>query len=292
MARAGILATRRMGIEVTPSRAACGATVTNLNLCLPLAPAAVDAIRAAWLRHHVLVFPDQPMSDNDLERFARYFGPFGDDPYIAPIPGRQHIVAIKRDADERSPLFASGWHTDWSFQQTPPAGTCLFGITIPPSGGDTLFANQHQALDEMPTEFRARIEGLTAIHSAEYAYAPEGMFGENDRAGGRGMDIISSEDARTKQLHPIIRDHPETGCPALYSTRGYIQGFVGMQKAKSDALLLELYAYQGREQFVYRHTWQPDMLVMWDNRSLLHCATGGFEGHDRLLHRVTIGERV
>ena len=168
----------------------------------------------------------------------------------------------------------------------------MLGLKIPPQGGDTLFANQHKAFDEMPDDLRARVEGLTAIHSAEVAYAPDGAFGKDDQASGRSMKILASEEARKREQHPMIRKHPETGRPALYSTFGYIQGFVGMDKAQSDALLMDLYLYQGSERFVYRHRWAPNMLVMWDNRSVLHCATGGFEGHDRLLHRTTIGERL
>ena len=130
-------------IRVEPSGQACGATVTDIDLSKPLKPDDVAGIRAAWLKHHVLAFPDQHMSDDDLERYTMAFGGFGDDPFIAPIPGRSHIIAVSRRADETSPLFAENWHSDWSFQARPPAGTCLYGITIPPIGGDTLFANQH-----------------------------------------------------------------------------------------------------------------------------------------------------
>ena len=108
-----------MSIIVSPGSQACGAEVTNLDLTLALDSATVRAIRAAWLEHHVLSFPDQAMTDDDLERFSSYFGPFGDDPFIAPIAGRKHVIAVQRRADESAPLFAENWHTDWSFQTTP-----------------------------------------------------------------------------------------------------------------------------------------------------------------------------
>ena len=281
-----------MPITVTPSGQACGAAITGLDLTRPLDAEAVNEIRAAWLQHHVLSFPDQPMSHEDLERFTLYFGPFGDDPYFESIEGHQHIAAIQRKANEAGPLFASGFHTDWSFLEVPPAGTCLLGITIPPQGGDTLFANQHLAYEQMPDSLRERVQDLVAIHSAEYAYAPDGVFGEADQQAGRSMAIRPSEEARKKQRHPVVRKHPETGRPALYSTFGYIQDFVGMEKKEGHTLLAELHEYQGQAQFTYRHKWQVAMLVMWDNRSLLHKATGGFEGQDRLLYRTTIAERT
>jgi taurine dioxygenase len=273
-------------ISVTPSGQACGASVNGVDLSKPLAPNDVADIRAAWLRHHVLAFPDQQMTDDDLERFTIAFGGFGNDPFIAPIPGRSHVIAVKRLADERSPLFAENWHSDWSFQARPPAGTCLYGITIPPVGGDTLFANQHAALDTMPAAMRKPLEGRMAIHSAKRAYAPEGAYGEKDK--GRSMDIRPSREAEATQLHPLIRRHPETGREGLFSCFGYIIGIEGMPESESTPLLLELYKWQGREEFQYRHKWQPNMLLMWDNRSVLHAATGGYDGYDRILHRTTI----
>jgi taurine dioxygenase len=274
-------------IRVEPSGQACGARVTGVDLTQPLDAAAMADIRAAWLTHHVLAFPDQAMSDDDLELFTLAMGGFGNDPFIAPIPGRDHIIAVERKADETSPLFAENWHSDWSFQAVPPAGTCLFGITIPPVGGDTLFANQHAALDAMPAEMRAKLEGRVAIHSAKRAYAPEGMYGAGD-AGDRSMVICPSRDADAVQRHPLIRAHPETGRLGLFSCFGYMIGIEDMSDEEALPLLINLYGWQGREEFQYRHQWETDMLLMWDNRSVLHAATGGYAGHDRLLHRTTI----
>lgn len=275
-----------MTFKITPSGDACGAAITGVDLTGALDDHIVAAIRAAWLEHHVVSFPDQQMSDDDLERFTLYFGDFGVDPFFDPIAGRKNIAAIRRDADETSPLFAENWHSDWSFQKHPPAGTCLLGITVPPVGGDTLFANQHAALAAMPQSMREKYAGLTAIHSAQIAYAPDGMYGDKDE--GRSMAIRPNETARETQLHPLIKNHPETGKPGLFSCMGYIIGFQGIEQQDALRLLTELYAWQSRDEFVYRHYWQQGMLVMWDNRSVLHCATGGYDGHDRLLHRTTI----
>ncbi|MEP3224521.1 MAG: TauD/TfdA family dioxygenase [Parasphingorhabdus sp.] len=275
-----------MAIMVTPSGQACGASVTGVNLSAPLSDTEIQEIRSTWLTHHVLSFPEQKMSDDDLERFTTYFGGFGHDPFFDPIEGRKNIAAIRRQADEKSPLFAENWHSDWSFQASPPAGTCLRSIIIPPSGGDTLFSNQHLALEKMPPALREKLENKIAVHSAQLAYAPDGAYGAKDE--GRSMDIRPDESARKTQLHPIIRPHPETGQLGLFSCMGYIIGIEDLPQSDALPLLTELYAWQGREEFIYRHQWQADMLVMWDNRSVLHCATGGYEGYDRLLHRTTI----
>jgi len=278
-----------MTLEITPSGQACGASVRGADLSKPLSESLVADIRAAWLEHFVLSFPDQHLSDDDLERFTLHFGPFGEDPFIAPIKGRKHIIAVARSADETGPIFAEAWHTDWSFQKTPPAGTCLYGITIPSAGGDTLFANQAMALEQMPDYLRARIDGKRAIHSARAAYSRQGAYGVNDAK--RAMDIRPSDDAAATHEHPFIRVHPETGRKAIFGCAGYIIGVEDMDQEAATTLLGDLYRWQTQHEFQYRHKWTANMLVMWDNRSVLHMATGGYQGHDRLLHRTTIGVR-
>ncbi len=277
-----------MTVSVTPSGQAAGATVHGIDLAGSLSAELVGEIRSAWLEHHVLAFPDQQLDDDALERFTQLIGPFGDDPFIAPIPGSEHIIAIKRMANETAPLFAENWHTDWSFQGAPPSGTCLYGITIPPHGGDTLFANQHRAFDALPPDLADRLNGRMAIHSARGGYAPSGTYGTVDQATDRSMAIRPSDTALATQLHPIIQAHPETGRLGLFGCIGYIIGIEGMSTDESRELLIELFAHQTQERFWYRHRWEPGMLVMWDNRSVLHRATGGYEGFDRLLHRTTI----
>ncbi len=279
-----------MKLTISPTGQACGAEVTGIDLAQPLPTETIAAIRAAWLQHKVLSFPDQSLSDDDLERFTACFGGFGEDPFIAPIPGRQHIIAVQRAANEQAPIFAESWHTDWSFQAVPPAGTCLYGIEIPPRGGDTLFADQQLALARMPAELRARIEGRQALHSAKMAYAPDGLYGQEDKASDRSMTILPDESARETRPHPLIRQHPETAVEGLFGCLGYIVGVEGLSDEAALALLLELHNWQTQEAFQYRHQWQPDTLLMWDNRSVLHRATGGYEGHARRLHRTTIAD--
>jgi taurine dioxygenase len=278
-----------MSITIRSSEQPFGASVTGVDLSQPISADTVSELRAAWLEHHVLAFPDQTLSDDNLEHFTLQFGPFGEDPFIAPIPGRKHIIAVQRQADETSPIFAESWHTDWSFQESPPAGTCLYGITIPPQGGDTLFASQHLALEQMPTNLRKRIEGHKATHSAKNAYSPTSFYSNADRATGRSMDIRPSDEAEATQSHPIIIQHPETKRETLFGCAGYIIGIDGMEQAESWDLLTEIHRWQTQPQFQYRQKWQQNMLIMWDNRCLLHMATGGYKGFDRLLHRTTIG---
>ena len=213
-------------------------------------------------------------------------GEFGEDPFFDPIEGRKNIAAILREADETSPLFAENWHSDWSFLPAPPSATCLMAVEIPPVGGDTLFSDQAAAFAALPDARKQELRQITAIHSARRGYAPDGLYGDNDE--GRSMAIRPGEAAMATQAHPLVKPHPETGEDVLFFSISYTIGFEGYDDAQAMALMMELHQWCEQDQFVYRHKWEPDMLVMWDNRCLNHKATGGYEGHRRELHRTTI----
>ena len=282
------LATSKDDMQIRSSGQACGARITGVDLSAPLSDDLIAEIRSAWLEHRVIAFADQTMDDDALERFTIAMGGFGEDPFFDPIEGRKNIAAICREADEKSPLFAENWHSDWSFLAEPPAGTCLLSIDIPPHGGDTMFSDQVAAFTALSDARKEELRALTAVHSAKLAYAPDGAYGDKDGEGDRSMAIRPDASANETYSHPLVKAHPETGEEAIYSTMGYIIGIEGMAQDEASAFLAELQAWQGRDEFTYRHEWEENMLILWDNRSLLHKATGGYEGHRRELHRTTI----
>ncbi len=273
---------------IEPNKATFGARVSGLDLRQPIPPDTAARLRAAWLTHQVLVFPDQDLNMGELEAAARIFGPIGEDPYFRAIRDGSPVVALTREADEQTPLFADVWHSDWSFLASPPAGTLLYGVEIPPVGGETLYADQYAAHDRLPADLRDRIAGRMGIHSARRGYSKQGLYG--DRDVGRSMAIVTSDDALATELHPLVRLHPETGRPALFCNIGYTIGIDGLDDDAANALLGELFGYLVADESTYRHRWEPRMVVLWDNRCLLHRATGGYEGHRRVLHRLTIAD--
>ena len=236
----------------------------------------------------MLAFPDQRLDDEDLVRVTQALGDVGDDPFFVPINKKTPVVALTRRADEQAPVFAENWHTDWSFKKYPPIGTCLYSLVVPPVGGNTGFANQQLALAQMPDELRNRLEGKVALHSAAAAYGPQGTYGEKDQGNDRSMKILFSEQANKSEPHPIVVKHPESGNDTLFGTVGYIHTIVGLEEDQSQQLIMDLYHWQTREEFQYTHVWEPNTLVVWDNRSVLHRAYGGYDGYARELHRLTI----
>ena len=277
-------------MNVQPSGASCGASVTGLQLSDLNDQATVDALREAWLTHKIIAIHDFALTLDELQLVASYFGPFGEDPFFESLPSHPHVAEVKRLAGEIAPLFAGGWHSDWSFLPGPPTATLLYGSIVPPIGGDTLFADQVAAWEALEPALKDRVANLQGIHSARRSYAPDGFYGEKDE--GRSMAIRYSEDAYACHPHPIGRPHEETGATALFVSPAYTIGIDGMDDAEADEILRELYAHQGQEAFVHRQRWEPNMLVIWDNRSVVHMATGGYEGHDRVLQRVTVAPKA
>ncbi|MDA0339838.1 MAG: TauD/TfdA family dioxygenase [Proteobacteria bacterium] len=273
-------------LSVTPTGQATGAIVTGVDLAEGLDADAIVAIRQAWLDHQVLVFPDQPITHDQLEAFTLAFGAFGYDPFIEAMPDHPHILELRREPDEKVPNFGSSWHSDWSFQDAPPSATILHSKIVPPVGGDTLYADSNAAYDTLPEETKERIADLRGIHSARMPYSKQGIYAQD--GDKRAMSFKVSDNALAERTHPMVRTHPETGRKALYINMVYTIGIEGMDDDEARALLHPLFKHAVEDWFIYRHKWQPNMLAMWDNRCLQHLADGGYDGHLRVMHRSTV----
>lgn len=266
------------------------AGITGIDLARPLTSAGVAGIHAAFAVHPVLVFAEQDLDPDALERFGAALGAFGHDPYVMPLADHAHVIEVRREARETAPIFGSLWHSDWSFQATPPSATMLYGAEVPPVGGDTLFADGYRAFEALSPVMQELLAGLRGVHSAAPSYGPEGLFARDDAS--RSMRIVVSPAAEACESHPLVRRHPISGRRALFVNHVYTIGIEGMRGDESRALLEFLFKHMTRPEFVYRHRWQPRTLVMWDNRCVVHYADGGYAGHRRVMYRITLaGER-
>jgi taurine dioxygenase len=277
-------------LTIAPREGGFGAEVTGVDLTAPLTEAIVEALEDALARHGVLWFPDQPLDHDQLETFTRLFGAFGDDPYVAPLAGRPHILEVRREPDETTSPFGGAWHSDWSFQETPPKATILHAKVIPPVGGDTLYADGVAAHEALSPAFRRMIEPLRAVHSAGRPYGQAGFYAREE--GRKGMTILPSAKADQIWTHPLVRTQARTGARALFVNPVYTVGIEGFGEEEASALLGFLFRHMVQDRFVYRHRWAPNMLTMWDNRRLMHNATGGYDGHLRVLHRTTVAGEI
>lgn len=262
------------------------AEVTGLDLHQPLDEESLAEVCAAWAAYPILCFPDQPLTVDELEAFTLQLGPFGADPFVAPMPGHPNVLEVRRGAEEKGIVFGGAWHSDWSFQEKPPSGTLLHARIVPPVGGDTLYADCRQAWETLPGDLKELALGARAVHSAKFAYGTGGVLAKDPNP--REMTILSGEEAHGSQVHPMVRTHPETGRRSLFVNPVYTTGIDGMGEEEGRALLARFYEHALSDRFVHRHRWREDMLVLWDNRCAVHNAEGGYEGHSRLMHRTTV----
>ena len=275
-----------MDFTTTKSPSKIGVEITNINLAEPLPKVYIKKIHELWVNNGVAIFPNQMLSHNAYADFAKQFGLFGTEPFIETMKSQPHIVELRRKASETSSPFGGTWHSDWSFQNAPPSATILHSKIIPPIGGDTLFANTALAYKDLPKGLKEEIASLDGIHSAKLPYAKDGFYAlENEK---RTLKIKSSDKANKYNVHPLIRVHKTTRVKSLFINPVYTIGINGMSNLESSTLLTKLFEHMTQEKYIYRHKWQPNMLIMWDNRTVMHMAEGGYDGHERLMHRITL----
>ena len=273
------------------SNSGLGIEITDIDLTKPLNEKNVNIIRNLWLNYSVAVFPNQKLNHFEFEKFSLNFGDYGDDPYLIPVDSNHpHIMEIRRDANEKTALFGGTWHSDWSFQKKPPSATLLHSKIIPPIGGDTLFCNNIKSYNDLTIKTKKKLSNLLAFHSAKEIYGDDGFYANENKDEGRSIKIKTSKDANKKNSHPIVIKHSETGKKALFVNPIYSVSVDKLSKKESNLIFKELYDHIFQEKYIYRHKWEENMLIMWDNRSVMHKVEGGFEGYQRLLHRITISE--
>jgi taurine dioxygenase len=275
-------------IQVRKLADALGAEVSGVDLSRPLAAGTFAEIRKAWLDHLVLRFRGQTLSDPQLMAFSQLFGeldPPGPNPYGKPfLPEHPEMNVISNIKMEGAPIGGLGdgeaiWHADMTYVESPPMAAILHALEVPPSGGDTYWANMYLAYQKLPANLKKRIEGRKAVHDATYNSA--GVM-------RKGYQEVSDPRKAPGAQHALIRVHPETGRPCLFLGRRRNSCIVGMELDESEALLDQLWAHATQAQFTFRQQWRVGDVLIWDNRCTLHRRDSFDPNARRLMHRTQI----
>jgi alpha-ketoglutarate-dependent taurine dioxygenase len=268
-------------LDIRPLGPVIGAEIRGIDLRDELDAATLGAIRAAWLEHLVVFFPGQSITPEEQTRFARQFGALTDAHPVEPsLDGHPEVLPIDSVKDR-----TDFWHTDVTFMRRPPMGSILQAITLPPSGGDTMWANTRAAYETLAEPLRAMCDTLVAVHyDASYAQTI---------AEGGGMWW---EGKRVERLvpvqHPVVRTHPETGDRNLFVNPTFTVGLKGFPGPQGNALLKLLYDHMLQPQFIVRYRWDEGTVAFWDNRATMHFGVNDYGDEYRLMHRVTLqGDR-
>jgi len=262
-----------------------GMVVDDLDLAEPLDDGDIGALKALWAEHAVLVFPRQCLTEAELATFSARFGALDvvvRTDMLSPYMPEVIYISNMKDKDGRNVGgLASGevdWHADQSYRPKPATGAVLYGVLVPPEAGNTYFANQYLAYENLPQALKDRIEGKQAIFSYAHRmakfYPPE----------MRDNTSISSPDIS----HPMVLRHPVSGRKALYADPTTLLRIEGMERGESDDLLAEITGYSVDPSVIYTHCWRPGDVVMWDNGCTLHRRDPLDEIDLRLLKRTTM----
>ncbi len=275
-------------LQVIPSGKALGAEIEGVDIAAGLSDEEFTFMKQAWLEHLVLVVRNQKLDDHQLQDFAALFGALDlappnskGGPWLEDLPYLAVISNVKKGGKPIGSL-ANGeaiWHTDMSYQENPPTASLLYCLECPPVGGDTWFANMYMANEELPEALRAQVVGRRAIHDSTY------------NSGGhlrKGFRETSDPREAPGAHHPIVIRHPETDRPALFLGRRRNNYIGGMPLQESEQLLDRLWGHMTQDRFVWRHSWQPGDIVVWDNRCTMHRRDSFDDSHRRIMHRAQV----
>jgi alpha-ketoglutarate-dependent taurine dioxygenase len=275
-----------MALQVKPlTGSGFGAEIIGIEPTLELDEGTFRAVEQAWYDHSILVFRDLNLTPKQHIAFTRRLGPLH---IMVPLEynldGYPEIFVVG-NAEEGGKAVGMrragmGFHSDGEDKAIPNAGSFLYGVEVPPEGGDTIFADMYAAWDTLPDKTKARVAGRRArfsrieLHHVHYPHLPP--LTEQQK-----LD-------RPDVWHPIARKHPRTGRPALYIGRWAVE-IEGVPASEGKQLIAELCNFAQRPEFLYRHRWQPGDAVLWDNRCTQHCATPFEEQrYTRRMHRTTL----
>lgn len=278
-------------VEVIPSGQPLGAEVRGVDL-RNLTDESFATLQQALYERLVMVVRGQRLTDPELIALGKRFGelePPGmsiiGKPYVDEYPDILVISNVVENGVPQGNLGAGEaiWHTDMSYREKPTTIAILHALELPPSGGNTYFANQYLAYEILPAELKAKLEGKMLIHDETYNSA-----GQMRKGFKEVLDPRESPGAH----HPVFRTHPVTKRKALYLGRRRNAYIIGLPLEESAQLLDELWAHASQPQFVWGHEWQLGDTLIWDNQCLIHRRDPFDPNARRMMHRVQIrGER-
>jgi taurine dioxygenase len=272
-------------VKVTPMTGVLGAEVVISDV-RDLDDDEVMNLRQLVCGHLVVVIPGQLLTAHEQVTFSHRLGPAGDTPFIEPSAEHPEVIRVLKEADDGGAFnFGGAWHSDFSFQKSPPAFTVLRAIDVPPWGGDTLWSSQVAAHDALDEATLASLRPLWGVHTARDAYSRKM---QPLHSGLSSMTIRCDDSANATQRHPLVTTHPETGRDVLFYNRGYVRDLEGVPDDRVADTLGWLHAHSTEPRFTCRHRWRNGDLVIWDNRSTQHYALNDYAGFRRELHRTTV----
>ena len=278
-------------LQVRRLNPALGAEVRGVDMSKPLDRHAFRELHEAWMQYLVIVLPGQHVSDEQHVEFTRNFGELEIfHQKIIKSKSVREIFRVSNVDDEgklmppdhpivRQLSLAQSWHTDSSYRNIPCTGALLHGVEVSRSGGETEFTNMYLVYEALPEKLKRQVEGRKARHN----------FGHLHVLQPEAPQLTPEERAAVPPVwQPLVRIHPVTRRKSLYISPIYNDQVEGMSPEAAQAFIAELAEFAGQRRFVYRHRWEPDDVLIWDNRCTMHQVTAFDPRERRVMHRTTV----
>jgi taurine dioxygenase len=267
-----------------------GSEVTGIDCSQPLTNQAVTELKSIHLQEHLLIFRDQQITPDKLIALSKNFGTLAsyNHPVLDfPLPDQPEVLVLSNIVKDGKPLGMRDaglyWHADSSWKEYPGYGTFLHAQLLPEQGGDTLFADQQAAYDDLSAAMKQQLQGLRAEHVYYLKY---------DELQSRNPWRQSLTDEQRAlnppRLQSIVQQHPVGGFNTLWVNPHFTSRIDGLPEKEGRELLQFLFEHTTKPRYVYRHKWKPFDIVFWDNRALMHMASGTPEDCPRIMHRTCV----
>ncbi|WP_298375561.1 TauD/TfdA family dioxygenase [uncultured Bradyrhizobium sp.] len=258
----------------------CGASIDGIDVTCATDDQ-IDAIRTAIFQRGVVFIQGRVLAPEEQIAFARRLAPIVINRYFPKAERYPEIAKVEKSESQRTNI-GGAWHTDHSYDVAPSMGSVLMAVKTPPEGGDTLFADLYAAYDALSPGLKATLRTLKAHHVSAHAFGEGGHYAKSDRPELGGFKDTP------EAVHPVVITHPGSGKPVLYVNPAFTTRFVGWTREESMALLSYLYQHATQDRFVRRFQWRAGSMAIWDNRCTWHHALNDYQGHHRLMHRITL----
>ncbi len=269
--------------EIRPLTPTFGAEVIGCRIEEKPRTEVIEAVKALWAQHKLLLFRDQSITEASLVDFSRCLGELEihvRTEFLSPENPEILYVSNKKEGGKTIGILADtevGWHYDQIYLPRPAVGSLLAAHTLPEGGGNTEFADMTAAFEALPETVRVRLDGAEAVQSYE--------------AFNKSYSVPTSKEQKKRSpdiRQPLVRTHPITGQKAIYVCPGMTTEIIGWDKTESDEMLEFLFDWCIQPRFVYSHQWRDNDALLWDNACTMHRRDPFDQNQTRLMKRTTI----
>jgi taurine dioxygenase len=268
-------------MEIKKLTGTIGAEILGVDVSKPLPGDVLAEIRECLLQNCVIFFRDQTLTEEEQIAFVQQFGEISKSPVYKTLDTHPQIMPVIKEATDRD-IIGDTWHTDETYQESPPLGSVLYAREVPAVGGDTLWCNLYRAYETLSDGLKRQLEGMRAVHTNEFLTGNTAA-----RNATRSTKLLETVGVNYV-VHPVVRTHEETGRKCLFVNQPFTHAFEGMTRAESLPLLQYLYAHASKPENTCRFRWRKGSMAFWDNRCTMHYAINDYPGQRREMHRITV----